>query len=236
MSTPIVASGITVEFPIYSVSARSIKKKILNSIVGGNISLGSHDAVTVRAISDLSFTCSKGDRIGLSGHNGAGKTTLLRTLAGVYSPSSGTLEVTGRVVSLLDLAMGMDSEATGYENIMIKGLMFGMKPAEIDKRYDRIAAFTDLGNYLDMPLRTYSSGMLLRLAFSVFSESNPDILLMDEWLSVGDANFSEKAKVRLHEMLESASVLVLASHSRELLNQVCNKHWHMEHGRIVELE
>ena len=167
------------------------------------------------------------------GHNGSGKTTLLRVLAGIYEPVRGRLSVTGQVSSLLDLSLGMDHEATGYENIMLRGALMGLSPSRLVGKVGEIAEFAELGAYLSMPIRTYSSGMLLRLAFAVATSITPEILLLDEWLSVGDADFSKKAERRLVEMLESSAIVVLASHNISLIKRFCTRMLHLEHGHIV---
>jgi lipopolysaccharide transport system ATP-binding protein len=182
----------------------------------------------------LSFNIKKGERVGLMGHNGSGKTTLLRVLAGAYEPVSGYLKVKGRIASLLDINLGMDVDATGYDNIFLRGIMMGLTPSEIRAKTDDIAEFTELGEYLDMPVRTYSTGMQLRLAFAVSTSVDADIVVMDEWLSVGDAAFNEKAARRLKGFVDNASILVIATHSEELLKSVCNRAFKMEHGQIIE--
>lgn len=228
------ADRISVEFPIWTPQRRSIKRALVEASTGGRVARESSSRVVVQALHDLSFEFSRGDRVGLVGHNGSGKTTLLRVLTGIYEPVRGRLDVTGRVSSLLDLSLGMDHEATGYENIMLRGVLMGMSPADIESRIDSIAEFSELGDYLDMPIRTYSSGMLLRLAFAVATSTAPEILLLDEWLSVGDANFRQKAEKRLQEMIESSAIVVLASHDVNLIRRYCSRMLKLEHGRIVE--
>ncbi|RFU45987.1 ABC transporter ATP-binding protein [Paraburkholderia sp. DHOC27] len=230
------AQNIVVEFPIYNASHRSLRKSLMRATTGGRVAADAAKRVTVRALDDVTFEFKPGDRIGLVGHNGAGKTTMLRVLAGVYAPVSGALNVNGRIVSLIDLSLGMDQEATGYENIFLRGIMMGMKPSEIEKKLDAIAEFSELGeDFLNMPTRTYSSGMLLRLAFAVSTSIHADIVLMDEWLSVGDAAFNEKAADRLDQVVQNSAILVLASHSPKLVEKMCNRVLTFEHGRIREL-
>ncbi len=231
--TCIDADSIIVEFPIYNVGHRSFKQAVLHATTGGRVARDSANRVTVRAIDCMSISARPGDRIGLVGHNGSGKTTLLRVLAGIYEPVSGHLNVRGRTASLLDLNLGIDPEATGYENIMLRAVLAGLTPKEIRAKMDEIADFTELGGYLEMPVRTYSSGMQLRLAFAVVTSIEADILLMDEWLSVGDAEFAKKASARLDRMVERTPILVLASHSPELIAKVCNRVLRLEHGRIA---
>jgi lipopolysaccharide transport system ATP-binding protein len=234
MKTSITASELTVEFPILENSHRSFKKTVINLTTGGRIGHDAGQHVSVRALDSLSFEFNQGDRIGLVGHNGSGKTTLLRVLSGIYSPTKGDLRVCGRVVSLLDVSMGLDPDATGFENIYLRGIMSGYTPYEIREKTEEIADFSELGEYLDFPVRTYSSGMLLRLAFAISTNVEADILIMDEWLSVGDNDFSAKAAARLESLVDSASILVLASHSQELIAQVCNRQISLEHGKIVD--
>lgn len=229
----ITASNLSVDFPTYTAD-RSLKRSILQATTGGRMATDSKSHIAVRALDELSFKIQPGDRVGLYGHNGSGKTTLLRVLTGAYAPTSGNLEVCGRVASLLDISMGMEGDATGWENILLRGLMMGMRPSEIRDRMQEIGDFSGLGGYLNMPLRTYSSGMQVRLAFSVSTVINADILLLDEWLSVGDQDFQIKAAERLHEMINNSSIMVLASHSTKLLKDVCTRIFKMEHGRLVE--
>jgi lipopolysaccharide transport system ATP-binding protein len=227
------AEGICVEFPIWNPSRRSLKNAVLRATTGGRLARETSNRVLVQALSDLSFDFSRGDRVGVVGHNGSGKTTLLRVLTGIYEPVRGRLEVSGRVSSLLDLSLGMDHEATGLENIVLRGVLMGMSPSAIESKIDDIAEFSELGDYLSMPIRTYSSGMLLRLAFAVATSVAPEILLLDEWLSVGDAPFRDKAERRLLEMIESSAIMVLASHDETLIKSFCSRILRLEHGRSV---
>jgi len=226
-------SEVVVDFPIYNTSHRSLKRAVLHATTGGRVAHESGNRVTVRALDNVSFSFRPGDRVGLVGHNGAGKTTLLRVLSGVYEPVGGRISVRGRVASLLDLSLGMDHEATGYENIKLRAIIAGLTPQEVKSRMDEIAEFTGLDEYLDMPVRTYSSGMVLRLAFAVSTSVNADILLMDEWLSVGDADFAQKSQQRLEKLVDATPILVLASHSPELVARLCNRVIALEHGKIV---
>jgi lipopolysaccharide transport system ATP-binding protein len=181
----------------------------------------------------VSFELIQGQRLGLVGHNGAGKTTLLKTLAGIYEPTTGVVRTCGRISNLLDVTMGMDFEATGLENILLRGLLFGFRRSEIDRLIPGIIEFSGLGDYVKMPVRIYSSGMLVRLAFSIATSFDADILLMDEWLGVGDAEFNARAQERLAQIVGRASILVLASHNRDIITANCNRIIEMEHGRIV---
>ena len=230
----IEARDVVVEFPIYNVAQSSLKQAVLRAATGGTLARDSANRVIVRALDGVSFQLREGDRVGLFGPNGSGKTSLLRTLSGIYEPLHGRLETRGRIVTLLDFSFGIDVEATGYDNILLRGIMMGLHPQEISRKVDDIAEFTELGDYLHMPVRTYSSGMQLRLAFAVSTSVEADILLMDEWLSVGDETFAEKASRRLHDLVSRSSILVMASHSPALIESVCNRMFRMERGRIVE--
>jgi lipopolysaccharide transport system ATP-binding protein len=229
----ITADNIVVDFPIYNASHRSLKTAVLRATTGGRIGRDSGNRVIVRALDHMSFEIREGDRVGLVGQNGSGKTTLLRVLSGIYEPQSGSLEVSGRAATLLDLSLGIDPEATGYENIVFRGILAGLHPRTIRARIDEIADFTELGDYLNMPVRTYSSGMQVRLAFAVATSVEADILLMDEWLSVGDADFSQKAAQRLEGLVDRTPILVLASHNQSLVERICNKVFKLEHGRLL---
>jgi ABC-2 type transport system ATP-binding protein/lipopolysaccharide transport system ATP-binding protein len=187
----------------------------------------------VQALDDVTLNLSHGDRLGLVGHNGAGKTTLLRVLAGIYEPGTGQVQVQGRVAPLFDISLGMDPEASGFDNIFLRGLFLGMTRREVKDRIDEIAAFTELGNFLDLPIRTYSAGMRMRLAFAVSTSIEPDILLLDEGIGAGDASFLAKAQARLEGFTNKAGIIVLASHSGVLLRRMCRTAVIMDRGRIV---
>lgn len=227
--------NVGVNFPIYGAGANSLKKTLAASVTGGRF--GKETGVNVvQALSDINLELKAGDRLGLTGHNGAGKSTLLRTLAGVYEPSSGDFERRGTVSSLIDPSLGIEPDASGVENIMLRGLVMGMSKKQIDELTPDIIEFSGLGDYINMPVRTYSTGMMMRLAFSISTSVQADILLMDEWLSVGDAEFTEKAEQRMKDVVSSAGILVLASHSAKLIAKECNRVIHLEHGRIVAVE
>lgn len=198
---------------------------------GGTIS-GDGRTKFVTALDGVNFSLTAGDRLGLVGSNGAGKTTLLKALYGIYEPTVGRIEINGRVDALFNINLGFRREATGRRNIVLRGLINGWHPNEIDARMDDIIAFSELGEFIDMPYKVYSQGMAARLAFSVATSFNPEILLMDEWIGAGDASFQEKAKVRMNEMSKQAGIIVLASHNESLIKRVCNKVLVLEKGKV----
>ena len=222
--------------PIYGTINRSLKGAVMASATGGRMAAASRHVTIIEALKNVTLDIRGGDRVGLMGHNGAGKTSLLRMMAGIYEPSSGCIQVRGRVSSFINLGSGMDLEATGRENLMLCGLMFGMSAAEIRRLEPEIAEFSGLGDFIDMPVRTYSSGMQARLVFSIVTAVPAEIVLMDEWLSVGDADFTAKAQQRLHALVDKASILVLASHSEDTIRDMCNVVVRMEHGEVKSVE
>jgi ABC-type polysaccharide/polyol phosphate transport system ATPase subunit len=223
-----------VDIPIYNTSARSLKKQILRATTGGRI-VRDHGVAVARVVNGISLELKDGDRLGLVGHNGAGKTSLLRVLAGVYEPTSGWISVEGSVIPLLDIGLGIDYESTGFENILLRGAVLGVKRRELKALTERIVEFTELGDYLAMPVRTYSSGMILRLAFGISTSVTPEILLLDEFFGVGDASFLAKAERRLNELVSNAGILVFASHSHDLIRRLCNKALWLNKGEIRAL-
>jgi lipopolysaccharide transport system ATP-binding protein len=232
--TSIVAKNLSISFPIRHAGYFSAKTKFLGSLVGGNLK-HKESGVYVSAVDDANFSFQTGDRIGFFGHNGAGKSTLLRAIAGIYAPVSGGLEVKGKITSLLDISMGMDQEATGIENILMRGIMMGIPIKKIKSLIGEISSFSELGDYLHMPVRTYSSGMQLRLAFAISTSIEPEILLLDEWLSVGDSQFQEKSEQRMLDITKKTKILVLASHSKELILNTCTRFFSVSHGQVNEV-
>ncbi|HXM81117.1 MAG TPA: ABC transporter ATP-binding protein [Burkholderiales bacterium] len=228
------ARDIVVQFVVYGLASRSLKKSLIRAATGGALARDAGDRVVVKALDRVSLEIREGERIGLMGHNGSGKTTLLRVLAGAYEPIAGDFEIRGSVVSMLSVTLGMDPDATGLENIFLRGAVMGLSRKYIEQIVDEIAAFAELGDYIYMPLRTYSSGMSMRLAFATATAVSSDIILMDEWLSVGDADFSSKAQARLNQLVSNAKIVVLASHDASLLTQNCTRIVRLDHGRIVE--
>jgi ABC-type polysaccharide/polyol phosphate transport system ATPase subunit len=228
----ITLDSVSVDFPIYNMSARSLKKKLLRFSTGGVLSRDSRECVVVKALTDVSFHLQDGDRVGLIGHNGAGKSTLLRVLSHIYEPTSGTILSEGKISTLLDTMLGIEMESTGYENIMLRGLLLGLTRKEIRSKMDEIAQFTELGDYLSVPIRTYSKGMLTRLAFAVATCIQPEILLLDEVIGAGDSAFLEKARQRLNNLIAKSNIVVLASHSNEIIKALCNKVIIMKAGQV----
>lgn len=232
MAPSIELHRVHLDLPIFDISAQSLKKRVMRMGRRNRIAEDNTGVVIVRAIDDLSLSLRRGDRLGLIGHNGAGKSTLLRVMAGIYPATAGDVRVQGLAVPLLDIALGMDEQSTGRQNIRLRGLLLGMSDQEIRKKAEDIAEFTELGDYLDLPLRTYSSGMRVRLAFAISTAVEAQILLLDEVLGVGDANFQDKASRRLKSLHDRADIVVLAIHSSDAIRDTCNKVLWLERGRM----
>ena len=228
----ITTKDACVDFPIFDAKSRSLKKTVMG-VVGGNIASTSKVPI-IEALRDITVNLEHGSRVALVGHNGAGKTTLLRLLAGIYEPTRGVAEISGRVAPVFDLGVGMDPEISGLDNIMIRGLFLGMTRRQMEERVDDIAEFTELGDFLRMPLRTYSTGMRVRLALGVVTSIDPEILLLDEGIGAVDAEFLAKARNRLFELVERSGILVFASHSDEFLADLCDTAIWMDQGTIRE--
>jgi lipopolysaccharide transport system ATP-binding protein len=224
--------NVSIDLPIFGVDSISLKKTLTKTLTGGLIKLDTGTTV-VRALDGVSLQLRDGDRLGIYGHNGAGKSTLLRTLAGVYPPTTGTYRREGVVASFLDPTLGIESDATGYENIHLRGLVMGHNRATMARILPEIAEFSGLGDFLSMPVRTYSTGMVMRLAFSIVTSVRADILLLDEWLSVGDAEFCERAEIRMREIVDNTGILVLATHSPDMIRRECNRVMQLSHGKKV---
>lgn len=188
----------------------------------------------VVALDGVSFALEAGDRLGLVGPNGAGKTTLLKLLYGIFEPTSGRLGISGRVDALFNIDLGFRPEASGRRNIELRGLINGWTHEQIASRIEGIIAFSELGDFIDLPLRSYSAGMAARLAFSIATSFEPEILLMDEWIGAGDDAFQKKTARRMDEMAERAGIIVLASHNAELIARTCNKTLRLEKGKVVQ--
>jgi ABC-type polysaccharide/polyol phosphate transport system ATPase subunit len=228
----IVLKDVSVDIPIYDVRGKSLRKMVLSRAVGGRFAeAGSH--VTVSALKSISFEARHGDRVALVGNNGSGKSTLLRVLSEVYPPTRGTVEIEGRISPLFETTLGMSMDATGWDNIRMCGQLWGLTRSQVEDSIADIVDFTELGDYLSVPVRTYSNGMMLRLAFAIATVRAPDIMLIDEVIGVGDARFFEKAFARLRGIVERSSILFVASHSVDLLRQLCNKAIWLQTGTLM---
>ena len=229
----VALKNVTVQIPIYDIGGSSLRKVILSKTVGGRFEQsGSH--LVVDALKDVSFEAHDGDRIALVGNNGSGKSTLLRVLSDVYPATAGTVQVVGEVSPMFDAMLGMSMDATGMENIWICGRLWGLSQTQIKDSLDDISEFTELGDYLNVPVRTYSTGMMLRLAFAIATVRDPEILLLDEVVGVGDLAFFEKAFRRLQGIIRRSQILFLASHIDDILRKVCNKAIWLDHGKLVQ--
>ncbi len=227
----IVLEQVGVDLPVLGHRARLLKLSVLASATGGRI-FRDAGSTCVRALEEVSLDLVDGDRLGISGPNGAGKTTLLRVIAGGYPPTRGRRLVEGRIASLIEPGAGIEPEATGWENITIRGLLMGIRRSEIRAARREIGEFSGLGDFLALPVRTYSTGMTMRLAFSIATHFPAEILVLDEWLSVGDAEFRPRAEARMREVVDRSGIMVLASHSTSLLDRECDRRVELSHGAI----
>ncbi len=232
MMPSIVLEHVSLDFPVYGMNSRSFKRQLVRLTTGGVIQQPENQVISVRALDDVSLHFSSGDVVGVIGHNGAGKSTLLRVLARVYEPSGGKALIEGKVSALLDMSLGMDPDATGYENIMISGTIRGLTRVQIKNQIEEIIDFTELGSFIHMPIRTYSDGMRLRLAFSLATSLPGEILVIDEVVGVGDAAFMRKAQDRLEALVKRAEIVAFAMHSDSAIRRFCNKALWMEAGKI----
>jgi lipopolysaccharide transport system ATP-binding protein len=233
--TPLVSCrNLTMRFPVYGVDSRSLKKHLASLTIGGRLKASPRSTV-ITALSNINLELRAGDRLGLVGHNGSGKTTLLRALAGAYEPDEGQIEVYGRMSALLDISLGIDPSATGYENIRLRARIAGLPSATVNALLEEIGDFTGLGPFLAMPVKTYSAGMQARLAFAAATATPSDVLLMDEWVAVGDTEFKALAQKRLEGLADRAGILVLASHDTATLARYCNKVMRLHHGAASEI-
>ena len=227
-------SGVTVDLPIYTSNARSLRKQLMPATVGGSLFARADQKVVVRALSNVSLQVADGERVGLVGPNGAGKTTLLRVMSGAFSPTAGSVTVSGRISSALNVGLGLDYEVTGRENVFLLGYYRGFSRADIERELDDIVAAADLGSFVDLPVHTYSQGMMGRLTFAVATAFAPDVLLMDEWLMAGDIEFHSRAARRADTFVERARIVVLARHSTHLIRTFCTHCAYLRGGVLVD--
>ena len=232
MKTSIELFGVTLDYPVYSVRAQSLRSSVMKMAVGGRLMKDQRDIAVVRALSNIAFKVEEGDRLALIGHNGSGKTTLLKVLAGIYEPTEGVVDIHGRVTSMINLGAGMDPEASGLQNIYNLALMRLIRKSVIKERVPAIVEFSELGSFINMPVKTYSAGMVARLNFAVATELPADILILDEWLGAGDASFRDKASTRMSQFVENAALVVIATHDMGLVQRVCNKVCVLDGGRM----
>ena len=228
----IETKNVSVAYKIYSARGRSLKNELFRR-VGGGIKVDANSRVSVNALQDINLSLRAGDRVALIGGNGAGKSTLLRVVAGIMEPSGGIITRSGHVSSLLDMSMGMDPEATGYENIVMRSVVLGATFAEAKARVHEIETFSELGDYLHFPMRTYSTGMGLRLSFAIATSAQPEILVLDEMIATGDEAFASKAKARMEEIVANLKILVIATHDLTTAKSLCNRGVVLSHGNIV---
>jgi lipopolysaccharide transport system ATP-binding protein len=225
------AHDVSVLFPLYHGNSRSLKK-LMVAAASGRLAEDKQHRVVVRALSEITFSLKSGERLGLIGSNGAGKTTLLRVLAGIYEPVTGYVRLHGTFNALLDPSLGTSGELTGRENIMLRGLYSGLSQTMVARLEEDVIEFAELSDFIDLPMRIYSAGMTIRLGFALATAIRPRILLMDEWFLAGDASFMEKARQRMEDMVRSADILVLSTHSDPIVREWCTRVIWLEKGRI----
>ena len=227
-------NNVSLRYPIYGSHAMSLRSHLMRVATGGKIEQDSRTTV-ITALKDVSFTLNDGDAVGLIGHNGAGKSTLLRTMAGIYPPSAGQVIRQGKTATVFEIGAGLDHELSGYDNIINLGMVMGLSYREAKALTPDIEAFTELGDFMQLPIRTYSSGMTMRLMFAVATATTPEILLLDEMFSTGDAGFQEKSQARIRKIIDESKIFVFASHDLNLIKTYCNRVFRLEHGHLEEV-
>ena len=233
MAARIEVHDLRIDFPIYHGQSRSLKRSLLARAKGRRrLEENENHRLVVQALRNLSFTLQPGERLGLVGHNGAGKTTLLRALAGVYEPVGGSVRIQGTLNALLDPNQGMNLELTGRENVALRGRYHHMDRTAVEALQEDVRSFAELGDFFDLPVRIYSSGMIVRLAFAMATAIRPQVLLMDEWFLAGDAAFREKARERLETMVRGADILVLSTHLNDIVRSWCTRVIWLEDGQV----
>lgn len=222
---------VSIEYPVYGTGVADAFNGSEGAPIGGTLSHNGRK--TIRALNNVSLSLNDGDRLGLLGTNGAGKTTLLKTIAGILPPVTGEIKTTGVISPLTSIMLGLDGEATGFENIRIRGRFMGYSESEITNIIPEVAEFTELGEYLNLPIKTYSSGMRMRLSLATSTAFQPDILLLDEWLGTGDVAFRDKAAKRLRQLIFDSGIFVFASHSRDMHQRLSNKGAVLQKGELL---
>ncbi|MEQ9144250.1 MAG: ATP-binding cassette domain-containing protein [Parvibaculaceae bacterium] len=221
---------------MYGLNSRSLKQQILHKTTGGRVAGGARDSVEVRALQNINLDLKDGDRIGLIGHNGAGKSTLLRVIAGIYQPTAGDIDISGSLGVLIDPMAGINDEVSGLENIYLRGYALGLSKARIASMVDDVIEFSGLGEFINMPVKAYSAGMVTRLGVSISTSIKPEILLVDEGLGTADAEFQERLSRRIMAFYDSVKILVMASHSNEMIETYCKTKFSLNEGEIVDYQ
>jgi ABC-type polysaccharide/polyol phosphate transport system ATPase subunit len=221
--------NVSLTFTVHRQKRLTLKEYL----VRGLFRRAAGNRIAVHALNNVNLTAGDGERIGIIGHNGAGKSTLLKLIAGIYPPTKGTSKVTGRICSLFDISLGFEPEATGWDNIRYRAYLQGESPESLKSKIDEIAAFTELNEFLNIPVRHYSAGMLMRLAFAIATAIDPEVLLVDEVLAVGDMSFQQKAMARMREMMSSARLMVLVAHDLVTIRNLSTRVLWMQHGGVV---
>jgi len=231
--TSIVLNNVSLSFPIYGVNALSFKNNLISLLSANIISNNNNNIITVKALSDISISIKKGERVGLIGSNGSGKTSLLKLLTGIFYPTTGSINISGEIRSIIDLSFGIDPEATGRENIKFRLLMLGYSDAQIKEMEPIIIKSSGIDSFIDLPTQVYSSGMNIRLAFAMSVIGKGDITIMDEWLSVGDMTFMKFAEKQLNFIVNESQILIIASHDFNIIKKLCNRCILLDKGKVI---
>jgi len=233
MKNKIVIKDADVTFPLYSTSSNSLKLEFLKKISSKTFFYNNNNIENIKALGNLNLTINLGDRVGILGHNGSGKTTLLRLLSGIYYPTQGHIQIHGIVTPLINISLGINHDLTGIENLHLRAKILNIKQTKLNEYLEFAIKFSGLEKFLELPVRTYSSGMQLRLAFASSVFAKPEILVMDEWLSVGDEDFKKRSNKKLDELITSSNIFIIASHSLELIRRICNRVIVLNKGSII---
>lgn len=226
---------VVLDIPVFDSVERSLRTHTLNALTGGKILNTFNKKMIIRALNDVNLDIREGDALGLVGPNGSGKSSLLRLISGIYKPTTGSVSVSGELRPLISLGVGLEANLTGIDNVRRLGALYGYKPEAIDEKLDQIVSFSGLGDFIELPVRTYSSGMVLRLMFSTLVTGNPDIVVLDEFFSAGDEDFVKKSEERMETLLYNAKILIFASHSKSLVKKYCNRFIRMDSGKPIEI-